>query len=1303
MDIDECATNPCANGGLCQDRPNGYQCNCMIGYYGPNCQSTSPECRPEYCSSSGQCLMKGNQVSCVCNPGYTGYRCETKMDICDSNPCRNGGVCIGTGFGSFKCRCPFTHSGSHCEHLHDTLAILSQGPWRDCPNAMHCHERFGNKICDPECNSPQCFYDGFDCRSAGRGGSGGNGGGGNGGGSGQFTGTCLPEYDTYCALNYGNGHCDQGCNNTVCGWDGMDCILEVAKEKEVMIVLVVENLSIDKLNSSASNSHPKKATELLRQLSISTGNVFSLDEMKSTETGTVLVTKMDTSKCPEGEGACIENAEDFKRWMRFNQYTASRMEQYLLENAMSLKVDTDKARVDPTSPVPGAQNFTYIILGLFTLLFIGILLGVLYSNSPVKGKKMRAATWFPEGFASIYGSGRSRTHDANGNGNGNGSGNHGHNHNSRHSSSVANAAGGNFRRNNRLNGLELGGGLKHSTSIRYQADGQEMRQFKSQENLFNDEKNGHGGGHCLAREGIYEEPYENRHWTNEHYNAIQHDVLTPPLPTTASLVDVPGPHGQTPMMAVIMNMPLSTYDNPDATTENKAITDLLSSGANPSLVCDKTSESSLHLAARYVRVDAAKSLLDSFPDLCHARDANGRTPLHTAIASDARGVFEILLRSRKTDFNAQTHDGTTPLILAARMNSEGMVEELVKAGAELNMVDESGRTALHWAVSVDNVRAAEVLLANGADRDAKNGKEETPLFLAAREGAYKCAKLLLDFHANRDITDHMDRLPRDISIELHHTDITDLLDRHEPPAMMAQVISPGSCGSSSMMSPNSVHNGGWAMTTTAAASGTLGRGTLGRRKAAQAQAIHHQHQSSTLSTATESTLLLSSMSGTLKKGSSASSSSSPPQTASLMSPVGGNAGPPPLPPPRNATNGNNTASNNNNNNNNNTSAVTPYSTACQPMQLQQLLSPNTPQPILMLGAGAPDGDGGAAVMMQAANTQLSLQHHNSGYGTNSLAAYPPPMYGHTTLMQQQQQQPQPQQHQLNHQQQQQQMAVLPQTPVQLTEFHHLSGHSPYSFDFSPPNSMLTASSAMISPPSRPPPPYEDVCYKQTQQQQQQMQHQQTQQQQQQQHQQQLQPIAVAPRHMNLGNGSGQPPTPTATTAPNLGGPNGQMMRWPVTGASASVAATATVCGQTMIVTGAQQPNIGSGQSAQQPVQLMLQPQQAAAHQHQHQHQQQQQQQQRPPDSYPTPSPDSWGSLSTSSPLSAHDWSVGGAMGDSGAGHLAVAGAQMGVNNNGGGGNGGHNMILSPQSAQTLSAAQSNPRFQPTSTQQAVFI
>ena len=59
-------------------------------------------------------------------------------------------------------------------------------------------------------------------------------------------------------------------------------------------------------------------------------------------------------------------------------------------------------------------------------------------------------------------------------------------------------------------------------------------------------------------------------------------------------------------------------------------------------------------------------------------------------------------------------------------------------------------------------------------------KEETPLFLAAREGSFQCAKILLEFNANRDITDHMDRLPRDIALERLHTDIVQLLDSFIP-------------------------------------------------------------------------------------------------------------------------------------------------------------------------------------------------------------------------------------------------------------------------------------------------------------------------------------------------------------------------------------------------------------------------------------------------------------------------------------------------------------------------------------------
>ena len=36
-DIDECAVNPCGNGGSCQDKVNDYECECTEGYVGKNC------------------------------------------------------------------------------------------------------------------------------------------------------------------------------------------------------------------------------------------------------------------------------------------------------------------------------------------------------------------------------------------------------------------------------------------------------------------------------------------------------------------------------------------------------------------------------------------------------------------------------------------------------------------------------------------------------------------------------------------------------------------------------------------------------------------------------------------------------------------------------------------------------------------------------------------------------------------------------------------------------------------------------------------------------------------------------------------------------------------------------------------------------------------------------------------------------------------------------------------------------------------------------------------------------------------
>lgn len=61
-----------------------------------------------------------------------------------------------------------------------------------------------------------------------------------------------------------------------------------------------------------------------------------------------------------------------------------------------------------------------------------------------------------------------------------------------------------------------------------------------------------------------------------------------------------------------------------------------------------------------------------------------------------------------------------------------------------------------------------------------------------REGSYEASKALLDNFANREITDHMDRLPRDVAGERLHHDIVRLLDEHIARSpQMATIISSG--------------------------------------------------------------------------------------------------------------------------------------------------------------------------------------------------------------------------------------------------------------------------------------------------------------------------------------------------------------------------------------------------------------------------------------------------------------------------------------------------------------------------------
>ncbi|KAK0424454.1 hypothetical protein QR680_008672 [Steinernema hermaphroditum] len=89
LDIDECATRPCLHYGSCTDKVNGYECRCLVGTHGKNCEIDENDCRTEHphntkCNITDHgaiCHDLLNYYQCSCSPQFTGRNCETPMMI----------------------------------------------------------------------------------------------------------------------------------------------------------------------------------------------------------------------------------------------------------------------------------------------------------------------------------------------------------------------------------------------------------------------------------------------------------------------------------------------------------------------------------------------------------------------------------------------------------------------------------------------------------------------------------------------------------------------------------------------------------------------------------------------------------------------------------------------------------------------------------------------------------------------------------------------------------------------------------------------------------------------------------------------------------------------------------------------------------------------------------------------------------------------------------------------------------------------------------------------------------------------
>lgn len=175
---------------------------------------------------------------------------------------------------------------------------------------------------------------------------------------------------------------------------------------------------------------------------------------------------------------------------------------------------------------------------------------------------------------------------------------------------------------------------------------------------------------------------------------------------------------------------------------------LLQSGVLPDQA-DAYGETALTWAAHLGHTAIVKDLLAAGGN----REASGSllqgTPLLLAARNGQRGIVALL--AVLANANARDPHGATPLMLALQ-KPEGtlkpqsrilsIIKTLLDAGADPDLQDHEGHTALMWAVRWDNLEAARLLLAAGASPHLRNDAGQTALEIADQYGQTELVRLL---------------------------------------------------------------------------------------------------------------------------------------------------------------------------------------------------------------------------------------------------------------------------------------------------------------------------------------------------------------------------------------------------------------------------------------------------------------------------------------------------------------------------------------------------------------------------------
>jgi hypothetical protein len=107
-----CEDEVCNNGGTCVDG----RCVCPPSFGGDRCDAHDPfdNCAAEPCANGGVCNDLFGEYTCLCQGPWQGERCTVPKLVLPV-VCENGGTRVGDDLSSARCSCAPGYSGERCE------------------------------------------------------------------------------------------------------------------------------------------------------------------------------------------------------------------------------------------------------------------------------------------------------------------------------------------------------------------------------------------------------------------------------------------------------------------------------------------------------------------------------------------------------------------------------------------------------------------------------------------------------------------------------------------------------------------------------------------------------------------------------------------------------------------------------------------------------------------------------------------------------------------------------------------------------------------------------------------------------------------------------------------------------------------------------------------------------------------------------------------------------------------------------------------------------------------------------------